>query len=163
MLDFKLESKVMRSFVLGLFVFVSSFTVAGENTGMVLTSRGTVTAYISSEQRPLMQGDQIFVNERIVTEDKSFVVLQFKDGARVSLHSNSAMVIERYLYNATVQDAATLRLEAGGLRVIAGAMAKSNPEGFKVRTPVALMVVRGSEFTVMLCGDQICTEDETQN
>ena len=153
----------MRSFVLGLFVFVSSFTVAGENAGMVLTSSGTVTAEISSEQKPLKQGDHIFVNQRIVTDDKSFVVLQFKDGARVSLHSKSGIVIEQYLYNGTEQVTATLRLEAGGVRVIDGALAKSKSGGYKVRTPVALMVVRGFEFTVMLCGDQICTDEETQN
>ena len=163
MLDFELECKVMRSFVLGLFVFVSSFTVAGENAGMVLTSSGMVTAEISSDQKPLKQGDQIFVNQRIVTDDKSFVVLQFKDGARVSLQSNSAIVIEQYLYNGTEQVTATLRLEAGGLRVIDGAKAKSNSGGYKVRTPVALMAVRGSEFIVMLCGDQICTDEEKQN
>ncbi len=153
----------MKGYVLVFFVFACSFTVAGGDTGMVLTSRGTVTAEISGEQRPLKQGDDIFVNDRIVTADKSFVVLQFADGARVSLLSNSAMVIEKYHYNETEQDVATLSLEAGGLRIIAGAMATSNPGGYKVRTPVALMVVRGSEFAMMLCGDQICTEDESQN
>ena len=163
MLELVVESKVMRGLVLGFFAFASSFIVAGENAGIVLTARGTVTVEISDEQRPLKQGDPIFVNDRIVTADKSFVVLQFVDDARVSLLSNSAMVIEKYLYHETGQDVATLSLESGGLRVIAGAMAKSNPGGYKVRTPVALMVVRGSEFAMMLCGDQICTEDETQN
>ena len=153
----------MKGYVLVFFMFACSLTVAGGNTGTVVTSHGTVTAEISGEQRPLKQGDHIFVNDRIVTANKSFVVLQFADGARVSLFSNSAMVIEKYFYNEIEQDAAILSLEAGGLRVIAGAMAKSNPGGYKVRTPVALMVVRGSEFAMMLCGDQICTEDETQN
>ena len=37
---------------------------------------------------------------------------------------------------------------------------KTNPENYKVRTPVALMGVRGTEFSIMLCGDQICAEDE---
>ena len=157
------ESKVMKGFVQGLLVFASSFAVAGGNSGMVLTSRGTVTAEISGEQRPLQQGDDIFVNERILTGDKSFVVLQFVDGAKVTLLANSAMVIEKYLYYESEQDVAILSLEAGGLRINSGAMAKSNPGSYKVRTPVALMVVRGSEFAMMLCGDRICTEDETQN
>ena len=69
----------MKGYVLVFFVFACSFTVAGENTGTVVTSRGTVTAEISGEQRPLQQGDHIFVNDRIVTADKSFVVLQFAD------------------------------------------------------------------------------------
>lgn len=157
------SSGVMRAFVLGLFVFASDYAVAGVDIGMVFASSGTVTAKISGKQRPLQQGDDIFVNDRIVTGDKSFVVLQFIDGTRVTLLANSAVLIESYHYLATKQDAAIVSLESGGLRIIAGAMAKSNPEGFKVRTPVALMMVRGPEFAVKLCGDQICTEDETQN
>jgi hypothetical protein len=39
-------------------------------------------------------------------------------------------------------------------------MAKSNPENYKVRTPVALMGVRGTEFSIMLCGDEVCAEDQ---
>jgi hypothetical protein len=58
------------------------------------------------------------------------------------------------------EDAATLNLVSGGLRVITGAMAKTNPENYKVRTPVALMGVRGTEFSIMLCGDEVCAEDE---
>jgi hypothetical protein len=37
-------------------------------------------------------------------------------------------------------------------------MAKSNPENYKVRTPVALMGVRGTEFSEVLCGDNVCDE-----
>ncbi len=161
MLEAGVPSRVMRGFVLGWLVFASGFAVAGGDTGVVYASSGTVTAELSRKQRPLQQGDPIFVNDRIVTGDKSFVVLQFVDGARLTILANSAVLIERYRYQEAAQDAAIVSLEAGGLRIIAGAMAKSNPEGFKVRTPVALMVVRGAEFAMKLCGDQICTEDET--
>ncbi len=43
---------------------------------------------------------------------------------------------------------------------VSQAMAKTNPENYKVRTPVALMGVRGTEFSIMLCGDEVCAEDE---
>ena len=127
----------------------------------MLSAHGTVIAKVSGRQKLLKQGDDIFVNDRIVTGDKSFVVLKFEDGASVTLQQDSTVFIESYRYNASEQDAATLRLESGGLRFLAGAMAKSNPAGYKVRTPVALMVIRGPEFAVTLCGTQICTgEDE---
>ena len=63
---------------------------------------------------------------------------------------------------ASKQKKATLNLVSGGLRVITGAMAKSNPENYKVRTPVALMGVRGTEFSVFLCGDALCDEDNQE-
>lgn len=153
----------MRGFVLGFLVGASGFSLAAENIGVVQNSQGTVTAKISGTKRSLQRGEPVFVNDQIVTADKSFVVLQFADGASVTLLQNSAVLIETYSYLETEQDAAIFRLQSGGLRITAGAMAKSNPAGYQVRTPVALMVVRGPEFAVTLCGDQICTEDETED
>jgi hypothetical protein len=73
-------------------------------------------------------------------------------------HLRAGLIIEQYLYAGNDSDEATLNLVSGGLRVITGAMAKSNPENYKVRTPVALMGVRGTEFSVVLCGDNVCDE-----
>ena len=158
MLKFKLHSKVITGLVLASSMFASSFAMTADNTGMVVASRGDVTAEIGGELRILKQGDDIFVTDEIVTGDKSFAVLQFVDGAKVTVRPNSAIVIEDYVYNGNEEDVATLSLVSGGLRVITGAMAKSNPENYKVRTPVALMGVRGTEFAVMLCGDQLCAD-----
>ena len=80
-----------------------------------------------------------------MTGPKSFTVLQFLDGAKVTVKPNSEIVIEDYVYNGNADDRATLSLVSGGLRVITGAMAKNNPENYKVKTPVALMgVPRGA-------------------
>jgi hypothetical protein len=145
----------------GTEVFVSVEKGLGIMLKIKLRSKvltGDVTAEIGGELRILKQGDDIFVTDEITTGDKSFAVLQFVDGAKVTVRPNSAIIIEDYVYNGTDEDVATLSLVSGGLRVITGAMAKSNPENYKVRTPVALMGVRGTEFAVMLCGDQLCAD-----
>ena len=131
-----------------------------DSTGMVVASRGEVIALSNGGSRELKQGDFIFVNDEIITSNRSFAVLQFEDGAKVTVRPDSTLIIETYLYNGDENDAATLSLVEGGLRVITGAMAKSNPENYKVRTPVALMGVRGTEFSVVLCGDQVCGEEQ---
>ena len=98
--------------------------------------------------------------ERIITGDKSFAVLQFVDGAKVTVRPNSVLDIKEYRYNGSDENAATLSLVQGGLRIITGAMTKAEPESFKVETPVALMGVRGTEFTVVLCDDgTVCQEE----
>ena len=145
-----------------LLALLSTTAVAQQedSTGMVVASRGEVIALSNGGSRELKQGDFIYVNDEIITSNRSFAVLQFEDGAKVTVRPDSTMIIETYLYNGNAGDEATLNLVEGGLRVITGAMAKSNPENYKVRTPVALMGVRGTEFSVILCGDQICGEDE---
>ena len=129
---------------------------AAEAKGLVVASRGTVIATSNGESRELKQGDEIFVTDEILTAPKSFAVLQFLDGAKVTVKPDSEIVIEDYVYNGNADDKATLNLVSGGLRVITGAMAKNNPENYKVKTPVALMGVRGTEFAIQLCGDNVC-------
>ena len=131
-----------------------------DSKGMVVASRGEVLALSNGGSRELKQGDFIYVNDEIITSNRSFAVLQFEDGAKVTVRPDSTLIIETYIYNGDGNDEATLNLVEGGLRVITGAMAKTNPENYKVKTPVALMGVRGTEFSIMLCGDELCAEDE---
>jgi hypothetical protein len=155
----KMSSKLLSSIVLVAAMAVSTIAIAADSTGMVVASRGEVIALSNGGSRELKQGDFIYVNDEIMTTNRSFVVLQFEDGAKVTVRPDSTMIIETYLYNGTDGDEAELNLVSGGLRVITGAMAKNNPENYKVRTPVALMGVRGTEFSIMLCGDDVCAED----
>ena len=147
--------------VISLAAMLSAPALAQEDSvGMVVASRGEVIAMSNGGSRLLKQGEFIHVSDEIITSNRSFAVLQFEDGAKVTVRPDSTMIIESYLYNGDGDDEATLSLVEGGLRVVTGAMAKSNPENYKVRTPVALMGVRGTEFSVMLCGDQLCAEEE---
>ena len=156
----KTSFRILASIVL-ITSMASSVAVAEEDSaGMVVASRGEVIAMANGGSRELKQGDFIYVNDEILTSARSFAVLQFTDGAKVTVRPDSTMIIEQYLYAGNADDAATLNLVSGGLRVITGAMAKTNPENYKVRTPVALMGVRGTEFSIMLCGDEVCAEDE---
>ena len=131
-----------------------------DSIGMIVASRGEVIALSDGGSRELGQGDFVYVSDEIMTSNRSFAVLQFEDGAKVTVRPDSTLIIETYLYNGDGEDEATLSLVEGGLRVITGAMAKNNPENYKVKTPVALMGVRGTEFSIMLCGDDICAESE---
>ena len=161
-MNMKLKSKIFSSLVLMTGMAVSAANVAEESSGMVVASRGEVSALANGESRELKQGGFVYVVDEILTSARSFAVLQFTDGAKVTVRPESKLIIETYLYAGNENDETTLNLVSGGLRVITGAMAKTNPENYKVRTPVALMGVRGTEFSIMLCGDQICDDDQME-
>ena len=164
--SFGKNMKTMNTFkqnlcILASLVLVTPLTAIGQDSSAtVVVSRGMVNAASSGDERVLGQGDSVFVSDTVTTGDKSFAVLQFIDGAKVTVRPNSTMLIEEYAYTGSDQDQARLNLLEGGLRVITGAMAKSHPDHYKVKTPVALMGVRGTEFAIMLCGDKICDEAE---
>lgn len=152
--------KILRSTILAGALVMSAAPVAADETALLVASRGDVFAEVAEERRTLKRGDGVGEEERIITGAKSFAVLQFVDGAKVTVTPNSVLDIKEYVYNGSGENAATLSLVQGGLRVLTGAMAKAEPESFKVETPVALMGVRGTEFSVLLCDDgSICEED----
>jgi hypothetical protein len=155
----KISSRILTSMVLVVALSVTTIATAEDSSGMVVASRGEVIAMSNGGSRELKQGDFIYISDEIMTTNRSFVVLQFEDGAKVTVRPDSTMIIEQYVYNGNAGDEAELNLVSGGLRVITGAMAKSNPENYKVRTPVALMGVRGTEFSIVLCGDNVCDEE----
>ena len=154
----KTIGRILTSFVLVTVLAGPVLAQVSDSSGMVVASRGEVIALSNGGSRELKQGDFIYVNDEIMTTNRSFVVLQFEDGAKVTVRPDSTLIIEQYLYNGDAGDEAELNLVSGGLRVITGAMAKNNPENYKVRTPVALMGVRGTEFSVILCGEGVCDE-----
>jgi hypothetical protein len=155
----KTGNRILGSIVLLAALFGSATAFAEDSVGMVVASRGEVLAMADGGSRELKQGDFVYEKDEILTSGRSFAVLQFSDGAKVTVRPDSSLIIEQYLYAGSPDDTATLNLVEGGLRVITGAMAKSNPENYKVRTPVALMGVRGTEFSIMLCGEGVCDEN----
>lgn len=155
----KMTHKLM---IASLLMMVVTAPVQGtaDSTAVLVASRGEVTAEAAGEARSLARGDGVNESDRVITGDKSFAILQFVDGAKVTVRPNTILDIKQYVFSGTEGNAATLSLVEGGLRVITGAMAKTEPDSFKVETPVALMGVRGTEFAVVLCDDgTVCQEE----
>ncbi len=156
----KLKKLLIATLAMGASLGTVLPAFAEDSTALLVASRGEVYAELEADRRALAQGDAVEEEERIITGDKSFAVLQFVDGAKVTVRPNSILDIKEYRYNGSDENAATLSLVQGGLRIITGAMTKAEPESFKVETPVALMGVRGTEFTVVLCDDgTVCQEE----
>jgi hypothetical protein len=134
----------------------SSF--AQDSSGMVVAARGEVSVNSNGESRPLRQGDFIYQHDEITAGNRSFTVLQFMDGAKVTLRPDSVLIIEHYQFAGAEADAVMLDLVSGGLRVKHGAIAATQPEAFKIRTPLTQMSVSGAESSLTLCGENICDQ-----
>ena len=127
-----------------------------QEPGTVIAIRGKVT----TQNTTLAQGDLVQVGDIITTTNRAFAIIQLKDGSKLTVRPNSKILVQTFYYNEAVADAAQIDLIEGGLRIVTGAIAKTDPENYKVKTPVALMGVRGTEFSIYLIGDEgIYTEE----
>jgi len=152
-------NRVLCFSVLLAFLLAPASIIAQDSSGMVTASRGEVSINSNGETRPLIRGNFIYEHDEIIASERSFAVLQFVDGAKVSLRPNSTLIIEQYQYASLGDDTATLSLVSGGVRVVAGAIASSQPENYRIRTPMALMSIQGNEGSLTLCDNTICEQE----
>lgn len=113
----------------------------------VVASRGGVY----TEDGRLGVGDTVPADKIVYTLDNSFAVIKLDDGTQITVRPNTQVQIK------DTPEEINVDLTKGGLRVLTGLVAKQEPENFKISTPVALMGVRGTEFSVAICEDE-CTE-----
>ena len=134
-----------KKFYKALALLALTPTLASAQVATVIAKRGDVTV----NETPVIQGAKASVGDRVEAGDRSFAVLQFTDGSKVTVRPSSVFVIDKFSYMEG-DDEARFALATGGLRIVTGAIAKSNPENYTLQTPVALMGVRGTEFSIQL-------------
>ncbi len=99
--------------------------------------------------RAVQAGEAVRAGERIRTGQDGAASLVLKDGTVMVLGPDSTADLSQYQFNATTQEGNLLvELLQGSVRVVTGLLARVNPERFKVKTPTAVVGVRGTDFIV---------------
>jgi hypothetical protein len=94
-------------------------------------------------------GTRVREQDSVVTGADGTVGITFADSSRLSLGPSSRLTVEKFSFNSTThQGAFETALDKGSLAAVSGKLAKQSPEAMKVRTPAAVLGVRGTEFVV---------------
>lgn len=111
------------------------------------------TAYavsISGDKRELEKGSGIDVGDTVVSETAR-VQLRFTDGGFVSLLPHSEFRVNAYSYSGKPDGSERIAMELirGGLRTISGLIGKAIQSAYEMKTNVATIGIRGTEYTVV--------------
>lgn len=119
--------------------------------GIVIAFKGQASATdAAGASRELKKNDPVRVGDTVSTGAGAYVVIEFVDGAKATIRPDSELGIDQYAYQ-TGNDGAVVNLIKGGLRAITGSIANERPESYKVKTSVATLGVRGTEFSLYVC------------
>ncbi|HEX3176153.1 MAG TPA: FecR family protein [Methylomirabilota bacterium] len=124
---------------------VPSVTLAEPTrAGLVTTLEGTVTAssLAAAQSRPLKFRDDVFVNDRIVTGDRSIARMLLGGRAVVTVRERSALTITE------LPGKSTIALDSGKIAVAVAHERMKPGDEIEVRTPNAVAGVRGTVFVV---------------
>jgi hypothetical protein len=117
--------------------------------GQVKVAKGTVTIERGGDSLPATVGMRLQASDVLRTGADGSVGITMSDNSLLSAGPNSVLALDRYEFDdVTSAGRFDASLRQGTLAVVSGRLAKQSPQAMKVRTPAAVLGVRGTEFVV---------------
>jgi len=122
-----------------------------EGIGKIKTLSGDVSIEREGKIVVPVLGNAVFQKDKIVTGKNGSVGVLFDDDSRLSAGPNSTLDLDRFSYDPATHDGNfDVSMKKGVLSVISGKLTQKTPGALKVKTPAAILAVRGTEFSVMV-------------
>ena len=122
-----------------------------DDVGQIKVAKGSVHVERDGKQLPASVGMPIRQSDKLITGADGSAGITFSDNSLLSTGPNSVLVVDQYVFDTRTHvghfDAS---LKKGSLAVVSGKMVKQSPGAMRVRTPAAIMGVRGTDFVVQV-------------
>ncbi len=120
-----------------------------DEAGRIKVSKGDVKIERDGKLIAAPVGAVVDVADTVKTGADGSVGITFHDNSLLSAGPNSELVVEKFVFDSTThQGEFDTRLKKGTLAVVSGKIVKQSPEAMRIKTPAAIMGVRGTEFIV---------------
>src|SRR5438046_442490 len=132
-----------------------TFPAVAADVGLVKVSKGSVQIERNGAKIAAPVGAAVQASDVIMTGADGSAGITFTDNSLVSVGPNSVFAIDKYRFDSTTHAGEFEgSLRKGRLAAISGKMVTASPDSMKIRTPSAIMGVRGTEFVVQVDEDK---------
>jgi hypothetical protein len=122
---------------------------AWADVGQIKVAKGQVSVDRKGQSLPGQVGMLLESADIVKTGADGSVGITMRDNSLLSAGPNSILSLDQFEFDPTTnQGRFDARLQRGTLAVVSGRIAKKTPQAMTVRTPSAVLGVRGTEFVV---------------
>lgn len=135
-------------------LLAASATVAaaeGPRIGQVKTVSGPAAIVRAEARHAAKPGDPIYAKDVIETGDKGSIGITFVDNTVFSAGPNSQLALDQFRLDPSGGEMLA-EVKQGTLSVVSGEITKRSPGAMKIKTPNAVLGVRGTTFAVQVVG-----------
>ena len=123
----------------------------GIEIGQVKTSSGDATIVRGGASLPARPGDPVYQSDTIVTGSGGTIGITFIDNSVFSTGPDSRLSLQQFSFDVTTLAGSMLaELSKGTLTVVSGDITHHTPGAMRIRTPSAILGVRGTTFAVQV-------------
>lgn len=143
--------------VIVVLMMIGSFSYAGpadDAIGQIKTLNGSATVLRDGQQVDLGIGSKLFQKDTIITGPKGQIGMTFIDNTMFSAGPDTELALEQFSFDTTTYKGVFVSdVRRGTLAAVSGKIAKHSPGNMKVKTPSAILGVRGTRFLVAVEGE----------
>jgi hypothetical protein len=139
------------AFLFGMAVLTLSVAAAADEAAIaqIKTAAGAVFVVRDGKRIPAKPGEMLFEKDVLQTDTDGAIGVTFTDNSVLSLGPDSETALAEYSFDSSNFKGAMLTdMRKGTLSMVSGDIARSSPSAMKVRTPTAILGVRGTSFAV---------------
>ncbi|HEY6135712.1 MAG TPA: FecR domain-containing protein [Rubrivivax sp.] len=145
----RFPSRRIRNALTALWLAALPVLDCAADVGQVKVAKGQVAVERAGRTLAAQVGMPLELADILKTGTDGSVGVTMRDNSLLSAGPNSVLSLERFEFDpATNEGRFESRLQRGTLAVVSGRIAKSAPSAMTVRTPSAVLGVRGTEFLV---------------
>jgi hypothetical protein len=143
-----LSDRLRRALPLVLLVACAT-AGAADDVGQIKVAKGQVTVDRGGQSLPAQVGMALAAADVLKTGADGSVGITMRDNSLLSAGPNSVLSLDRFDFDPTTyQGRFESGLQRGTLAVVSGRIARQSPQAMTVRTPSAVLGVRGTDFVV---------------
>ena len=144
-----INTRQLLFFTILIILFFPTVEAKPIEAGKTLLTRGSVIGKRLNRNIILKRRSLIFERDEIHVGRNGRAQFRMIDHALISLQENSVLQIKKYKFKkGDPANSALLELLTGGLRTITGAIGKGNKKAYELRTPLATIGIRGTDYEV---------------
>jgi hypothetical protein len=146
--------KLAIAAVAALMMAVGSAQAEGPPIGQVKTATGEAFVLRGPHRYAARPGDPIYRKDIVETGDKGSIGITFVDDTVLSAGPDSEVVLDRFrFHSAAGPNDMFAEMRRGTLSVVSGEITHGAPGALKLKTPTAILGVRGTTFAVQVLGE----------
>lgn len=122
--------------------------------GQIKTLSGSATVERDGKKMALWIGSKLFQKDTIITGPKGQIGMTFIDNTMFSAGPDTEIALDQFNFDTTTyQGVFKSDVRRGTLAAVSGKIAKHSPGNMTVKTPSAILGVRGTRFLVAVEGE----------
>ncbi len=119
----------------------------------IKTASGAAFVVRDGKRIAAVLGDPLYEKDVLQTDEGGTIGVTFTDNTVLSLGPSSEAALAQYAFDSSNFKGSMLTdMRSGTLTMVSGDIARSSPGAMKVRTPTAILGVRGTSFAVQVAG-----------